>query len=100
MILRFRKRVQKGLFRILYFNCGVYAYILSMVRDRLRAENTSHFSGTYTGRRWTAIGMGADRDHTAIGALAIVNNLIPKLFFYIRAIFIQTRKGDLTIASN
>lgn len=48
----------------------VYVYILSMARDRVRVENIPYNPGTYMARRWTAIGMGADRDQTAIGPLS------------------------------
>jgi len=41
-----------------------------MARDRVRVENIPYNPGTYMARRWTAIGMGADRDQTAIAPLA------------------------------
>lgn len=51
----------------------VYVYILSMVKRYLSGENTSPFFARPTARRWTAIGMGADRQQSDSEALAIAS---------------------------
>jgi hypothetical protein len=51
-----------------------YAYILSGRRDRMSVECTCLFFISTTPRRWTAIGMGALRDHPAIGPLATASD--------------------------
>lgn len=69
-ILRFYKVVPKWVKWNFANKYGVYAYIRSMGRDRVSVENTHIFFATTTPRRWTAIGMGADRHQTAIGSLS------------------------------
>ena len=59
------------------YKYGVYVYIRSMGRDRLRVKNIYLFFTSTTPHRWTAIGMGADRYQTAIGALS--NDSVPRL---------------------
>ena len=55
----------------------VYEYIRSMGKDCLRVENTYLFCTPTAPHRWTAIGMGAIRYQTAIGALS--NDSVPRL---------------------
>lgn len=51
-------------------NVIVYVYILSMRRDCVSVENTHSTKIFLRARRWTAIGVGAYRDHTAIDPLS------------------------------
>jgi len=48
-----------------------------MGKDRLSGEHISNFFTPTPPHRWTAIGMGADRYQTAIGALS--NDSDPRL---------------------
>jgi len=49
----------------------VYEYILSGVKDCVWVENTHPFFTPPAHHRWTAISMGAVRDHPAIGTPSI-----------------------------
>lgn len=51
-------------------NVMVYVYILSMVERCLSGENTHSTKIFLPARRWTAIGVGALRDHPAIDPLS------------------------------
>ena len=51
-------------------NVIVYVYILSMVKRCLSGKNTHSTKIFLRARRWTAIGVGAYRDHTAIDPLS------------------------------
>ena len=51
-------------------NVIVYVYILSMRRDCVSVENTHSTKIFLHARRWTAIGVGALRAHTAIDPLS------------------------------
>ena len=50
--------------------CGGERIYASMRRDRVFVENTYSYAFFCAAHRWTAIGVGAVRHHTAIGALA------------------------------
>jgi hypothetical protein len=76
-ILEFYKVGAKGLF----WNLG-YAYILSGRKDRICVENIHSFAFFCARRRWTAIGVGALRAHTAIGSLSPAIVSIPTTFLY------------------
>jgi hypothetical protein len=54
-----------------------YAYILSGRKDCISVKHIYLFFTSTTPHRWTAIGMGADRYQTAIGALS--NDSVPRL---------------------
>ena len=58
-----------------------------MVKDRVRVENTPPAVVPSTRHRWTAIGVGAVRDQTAIGPLSIA---IVLDFFTAARFFYQT----------
>lgn len=51
-------------------NVIVYVYILSMRRGCVSVENTHSTKIFLPARRWTAIGVGAYRDHIAIDTLS------------------------------
>jgi len=62
-------------------NVIVYVYILSMVERCVSAVNIHSTKIFLPHRRWIAIGMGADRDQTAIGPLAIASDPTTAIFF-------------------
>lgn len=54
----------------------IYAYILSMGKDRIVVENTHSFAFFCAARRWTANGVGAVHHHPAIDPLSTARDPI------------------------
>jgi hypothetical protein len=85
-------KVVLGLYKVgtkwLFWNCG-YAYILSGRRDRISVMNTSGFLCDTAPRRWTAIGVGAIRYQTAIGALSTASVPRAVTFLYDARVFVR-----------
>ena len=67
----------KGANTEMWICCGGYAYILSMGRDCVSAVNTHSTTFFCAPRRWTAIGVGADRHHPARGPLSYARGPLP-----------------------
>jgi hypothetical protein len=82
----------------LFWNLG-YAYILSGRRDRISVMNTSGFLCDTAPRRWTAIGVGAIRYQTAIGALSTASVPIPTTFLYDARVFVRARYSCMFLLS-
>jgi len=66
-ILGFCKVITKGLFR----KCEYMSIYCRWVKVVFAVKIHTAFLCPTTPHRWTAIGMGADRDHPAIGTLSI-----------------------------
>lgn len=83
-------------------NVIVYVYILSMRRDCVSVESTHSTKIFLRARRWTAIGVGAYRDHPAIDPLSTARDPTStkrRAVFFTARLFLYHRIALQTYAS-